>query len=223
MTRTIRLLPLLTAVVLLGAGQARAEMVSFSYQWSVQPSVIPAGTGVATFAAVDPVTTSAELNSSTPTYVAGATATTTSSATAESPDVFNSPFSMTVTLTDSASGLFGDLTFDGTLSGKLTASGLPLDDPLRATFADPFTKKLTLGDHTYSVTIDPTLVSLPAPGATSQSLIGALVMVSSKVDDPPDDDTPHKTPEPTSLLLGVTAIMGLAVRRAWQRLNPRQA
>jgi hypothetical protein len=222
MTRTIRLLPLLTAVVLLGAGQARAEMVAFSYQWSVQPSVIPAGTGVATFAAAPDDVASVELGSMTPAFIPGSTATTTSSAPPETPDVFNSPFGMTLKLTDTASGQFGELTFSGALSGKLTATGSPPDDPLKATFDDPFTKTLTLGDLVYSVTIDPTLVNLPAPGATSQSLIGALVTVAPKDGDPPPPT--HNTPEPTSLVLGATAVLGLALRRAWRRrLSPRQA
>ena len=42
---------LLTALLLFGASQARAEMVDFSYQWSVQPSVISGGIGLVTLAA----------------------------------------------------------------------------------------------------------------------------------------------------------------------------
>src|SRR4051812_14424509 len=115
MTRTNRLLPLLTAVVLLGAGQARAEMIGFSYQWTAQPTIIPGGTGSVALAAVDPGTASAELGSSTPTFIPGATVTTTSSAT-DVPDSFSTPFSMKVHLTDTASSESGDLTFTGTVA-----------------------------------------------------------------------------------------------------------
>src|SRR3954466_10935865 len=121
MTRTIRLLPLLTAVVLLGAGQARAEMVTFSYQWTAQPSVISGGTGSVALAAVDPGSAPVEVGSSTPAFIHGATVTTTSSAT-DPADSFNTPFSMKLHLTDDASHESKDLTFVGTISGTLTAT-----------------------------------------------------------------------------------------------------
>lgn len=207
MTRTIRLLPLLTAVVLFGAGQVKAEMVGFSYQWTVLPtSVFPGGTGSVTLAATPDGTASAELGSSTPTFIPGATVTTTSSAT-DVVDVFDTPFSMSVKLTDTASGLFGDLSFSGTISGTLSATS----STLTATFDDPFTKTLTLGDKVYTVTIDPSLVSLPAPGATSPASIDARVTVANGGVDP------APTPEPSSLILGATAVLGFAARRLLRR------
>jgi hypothetical protein len=215
MTRTIRLLPLLTAVVLLGAGQVRAEMIGFSYSWTAQPSVIPGGTGSVALAAAVPGTSSAELGSSTPTFIPGATLTTTSSATT-TPDSFSSPFNLKVHLTDTASNLSGDLTYSGTLAGKLTST----TSQLNATFSSPFTQMLTLGTHVYTVTIDPSLVNLPTPGATSPASIDAKVTVASAG---PVGPPTHQTPEPASLVLGATAVLGLFARRAWRRLAARNA
>src|SRR4051794_350508 len=99
MTRTTRLLPLLTALVLLGAGQARADLVDFSYSWTAAPAVIPSGTGIVTLAVAPDGDSQATLGSSTPTFVPGATLTTTSSAT-EPPDSFDTNFKMKLHLTD---------------------------------------------------------------------------------------------------------------------------
>jgi hypothetical protein len=214
MTRTIRLLPLLTVLVLLGAGQANAETIGFSYQWTVLPtSVFPGGTGSVTLAAAPDGTSSAELGSSLPAFIPGATVTTTSSAT-DVPDTFSTPFSMKVHLIDTGTGLFGDLSFSGTISGTLTAT----TSGLSATFDDPFVKTLELGNHVFTVQIDPALVSLPVPGATSPASIDARVTVANKgVVDPPNG-----VPEPSSLVLGATAVLGFAARRFWRRRPDKQ-
>ena len=85
--RTIRLPLLLTALVLLGASQARGEMIDFSYQWSVLPSsVIPGGTGSVTLATAPDGASQATLGSSSPTIIPGASVTTTSSADPATPE-----------------------------------------------------------------------------------------------------------------------------------------
>src|SRR4051812_25426359 len=109
MTRTIRLLPLLTVLVLLGAGQVKADSIGFSYQWTVLPnSVFPGGTGSVTLASAPDGNSAADLGSSTPTFIPGATVTTTSSAT-DVPDTFSTPFSMLVHLKDLSNNASGDL------------------------------------------------------------------------------------------------------------------
>lgn len=202
--RTVRLLFMLTAlVVLVGESRARGEFVDFSYSWSVQPSaVIPGGTGSVTLALAADGSSSVELGSLTPTPIPGATVTTTSSAS-DPPDSFNTNFSMKLHLTDTDSGASGDLTFAGTISGSLTATS----SSLTSTFQNPMTQMLTLGNHVYSVTIDPTLINLPSPGSSAPALIDALVTASTKPTPLP------QAPEPTSLVLGATAILGLAARR----------
>jgi hypothetical protein len=216
--RIIRLPLLLAAVVLLGAGQAKAELIDFSYQWSVMPtSVIPGGTGTVTLSTAPDGSAQAELGASTPTFVPGATVTTNSSAT-DPPDSFNTPFSMKVHLTDAMSGLAGDLSFSGTVAGELTGT----TSALTSTFDEPVTKTLELGDHVYTVTIDPSLVNLPAPGATSPASIDARVTVASKGPGPVDPP-PVGAPEPSALLLGATAVLGLAARRMLRHRLSRQA
>ena len=219
MTRTLRLLPLLTALVLLGAGQASAEMIDFGYSWSAPTSVFTGtnpttldgkSTGSVALAVVDPGSASATPGSTTPTFVPGATLTTTSSATTV-PDTFSSPFSMKLHLTDSASSMSGDLTFAGTLAGTLTRT----TSQLNATLSSPFTQTLTLGGNVYAVTIDPTVVNLPVPGATSPAAIDARVTVASSgtVTPPPT----HNTPEPSGLLLAGLGLPLLAAARRWRR------
>lgn len=212
-TRVAPLL-LLAALVLAGENRARAEMVNFSYSWLVQPSaVIPGGTGSVTFAAVPNNTATAELGSAVPTFVPGANITTTSSAI-DVPDVFNADVSFKLTLIDALSSQSGSLTFGGTVAGTLTA----LQSDVSMTFNNPLTQTLTLGNHVYTVTIDPTVISLPAPGAQTQALVDALINVTARTGGGGEDPPPvNQAPEPSSLLLGVTAMAGLAARRLFRR------
>src|SRR3954462_8300947 len=88
----------------LAGGSARAETVSFGYSWSVPTgTVIASGTGTVSFAlpAGDPPPTSADLGSLTAVVLLGPTLTTNSSATT-TPDVFNHPYSVQLTLTEGA-------------------------------------------------------------------------------------------------------------------------
>jgi hypothetical protein len=206
--RFVRLLLMLTALVVLSTGQARAEMIDFGYSWSVMPSsVIAGGTGTVTLAAAPAGTTQATLSALTPALIPGATVTTSSAATT-TPDQFNTPFSMQLHLTDAASGDSTNLTFAGSLKGSLTAT----TSTLTSTFQNPVTQIVTVGQNVYTVTIDPALLNLPRPGSTTPAAIDARVSVVSA-------GTGHvqTTPEPSSLLLGATAVLGFAARRMLRR------
>jgi hypothetical protein len=212
----LRLL-LLCAVLLSGVGPARAEMVTFSYSWDVQPSTVlqglPGSTGSVQVTPVSPGTTPQFPLGPPPgggTAIQGAFVSTNSSATSAAPDHFDSDFHMVLTLTDSASNQSGQLTFTGHLAGTLATNFTTSE--LNATFSNDATQQLTLGSHEYTVTMDPTLLPLPLPNASSV-LLGALVNVTNVEGGSGSPGGHVPQPEPSSLILGATAVAGLALRR----------
>src|SRR5262249_7933593 len=117
-----RLFPV--ALFLLGAGAARADMIDFSYSWSVDPGSVLVGTNPANVTGNGlssgsvAIATAADGASSAvlgggQAVIPTATVTTTGSAPPDAPDSFATPFSLKLHLTDTASGNAGDLTFAG--------------------------------------------------------------------------------------------------------------
>ncbi len=141
--------------------------VSYSSSWSISPGPLLLGTNSSTgngkstgcvmVALYAPSSGSALLGGSTVTLPVGVVSTSTS-ALPSSPDQYNTPFSLTLTLKDAGTGATGTLTFKGTVTGSLnwTASSLVLN------IQNP-TQKLTLGTRVFTVTL-PGRVSLPLPG-----------------------------------------------------------
>jgi hypothetical protein len=210
MTRTLRLLPLLTVAVLFGPTAARADPITFSYSWDIDKSVFKGGTGSSTLAlATEPDGTGVAVSPGSPAFVHGAKVTTDSTVTSP-PDSFTGSFTMTMHLTDDASHASQDLTFSATVSGGLTkdTSGLSLK------FDNPFTKTVTLGNNDYTVTMAPTLGFIMAPTPTGKAEIDAMVAVAPHTGG---GTPPPQAPEPTSLVLGATAVLGFAARRLWLR------
>jgi MYXO-CTERM domain-containing protein len=219
---SMRLLTLVAALALLGATQARADKVDYTYQMGLdlKPPVIggaPDHTGTVSFAVAPngnvetmPGTADTPFSQLTGTKVAAATLTTTSSAVAED-NFASSPFTLRVGLTDAA-GLSGQATFSGTISGNLTGTM----STLVSTFSDPLSKSFVVGNLEYEVTVDPRLLNVPAPGAAHPAEIDAII----KVRDAP---LTVSTPEPSSLALGAIAlsVLGAATRR--RRRSPAAA
>jgi hypothetical protein len=192
---SVRFFPVFVALVLFGQGQARADLVDYSYHWSVAPSaVIPSGTGGVQIVLSSDGTTSSAVGAAN--SIPAATVSTFSAAT-NPPDNFNVSYDLKLHLTDKASGMAGDFDFAGSLSGQLTQS----TSSLTSTFGNP-TQMITLGSHTYGVTIAPASLTLPAPGATPLAELKAIV----KVED---------APEPSTLALGAMAasVLGFVARR----------
>lgn len=188
----------------------RADYVNFDYSWQVQPSaILPGGTGSVALAVAQNGSASSEVGGTMPTYIPGAMVTTTSAAV-DLPDTFNTDFNMILTLSES--GQSGSLTFRGHLEGSLTGT----TSTLTSTFYTPVTQMLTLGKNIYTVTIGPTLANLPIPGSNAPVLIDAQVRVTEK----PVDSL--QTPEPSSLLLGASALIGLAARRMLRHRRRRE-
>ncbi len=225
-----RLLIMLTALVVLGDGRARADMISFSYQWTTLPQTVLQGeagsTGTVAISAAQAGTGSATLGDSGGTFIPAATVLTSSSASNPA-DSFATNFSMKLNLTDTtdpAHHLSGVLNFTGTLSGNLTAT----TSGLSGTFNTP-TQMLTLGTHVYTVAIDALFKPQP-PGSSALVKIYADVSVanassstgtggtgSGGVEPSGGNGSPSSTPEPSSLLLGATALAGFALRRLARR------
>ena len=213
-----RLFFMLAVVAALGESTARAELVDFSYAWSIQPSaVLPGGTGSVQVSLTPNASSSGTLGVSTP--IPLATLTTTSTASAGSPDSFNNPFSLKLSLTDTASGNTGTLSFGGTISGTLTFDC----SLLTGKFDNPM-QVLHLGTHDYAVTIDTPNFGLQKPNSDGNTLIGAFVLVTNTSNTGGGGGgNPGPTPdapEPSSLVLGGMALAGLAARR-WSRLKKR--
>ena len=218
MTRTLRLLPLLTVAVLFGPTVARADPITFSYSWDVDKSVFTGGTGTVALATETPGTNTPVAPGS-PAFVHGARVTTDS--TTAGSDTFSGTFTLTMHLTDDASQAHADLGFTGTVSGTLTPTSADLkinfDNP-GPPLNSPFTRTVTLGNNDYTVTLAPTLGYIMAPSPKGQASIDAQVAVAPHTQGggggtPP----PTQTPEPASLVLGATAVLGFAARRLWQR------
>jgi hypothetical protein len=207
------------AALALAPDAARAEMIDFSYSWSMGPSsVYAAGTGSVAFSLKDGGTTGYQAGPN-PTRLEGATISTTSSAGgAVAADSYSTDFALTLHLTDTASGQSGDVTFGATLGGTLTFDS----SALSVAFDKPPVRQLRLGGRLYSVTIDPALVHVPAPGSSDPGSIDALVRVAPRAsasNGPPPALTPQEAPEPASLLTGAVGA-GLGAL-AWLRRRRR--
>jgi hypothetical protein len=222
----------LVALVVLGATSSlRADFMDWSYHWSITPGpVLTSGTGsVAMGLAQD---------GSGAGNIPAATVTTTSSATDAAPDKYSVGYNLTLHLTDNPSNQSGDVTFHGNILGTVSATSSHLTN----TFSDPLTQKVTLGGHVYAVTINPSLLTLAAPGSTTPPQINALVSVSDASKGPTGPPPPpvpmtpppggggtpgdvQSAPEPSTLALGMLASswLGLAALRRRFRAAPLAA
>jgi hypothetical protein len=197
--------------------------MDWSYHWSITPGpVLASGTGSVALGLAQDGTGAAT--------IPAATVTTTSATTDAAPDKYNVGYNLTLHLTDNPSNQSGDLTFHGTVAGTVSATSAHLTN----SFSDPTTEKVRLGGHLYAVTINPTLLTLAAPGSAIPPQINALVSVTNApgratgpqhapgpmVQPSPGGGGPvgppiHSSPEPSSLALGMLASgwLGLAALR----------
>jgi hypothetical protein len=212
MKRFPSLLALAVAVVFLTGTPVRADptasdLVQWSYSWTnnTASGSIPAdspGTGGVS------LTGESTKDATGSTSVVATNLRTFSTATASNADQLssNGSYSLTITITDKASGQSGTLTFTGQLSGSFTKDSTNINN----TFTGQTTESITLGGNTYTVT----MVSYTAPGpstATDSGSIGAFVTVTAGGDIQKTD-----APEPSTLLLscfGLALVGGTAWRK----------
>jgi hypothetical protein len=190
---------------LLLAGGARAEFISWSYNWTPTVSAVPADSpGTGKILLTNEATGSA-INSSD---IVATDIRTVSTAPYNKPDTFTSaPYGLALTITDKASNASGTVTFTGVFNGTLTA----LSSNITNTFTGPQVQVLQLGSNSYTITMG-NYTPPPPPGAVNAGAISAYaqVAVQSGTQGPPP------LPEPSTLVLAGLGL-SLAGGAAWRR------
>ncbi len=201
----------LAALISLG-GSVRADLIAWTYSWQRDPVSIAADT---------PGTGGVSLtNEALPKDAAGNSdivATNLrvfSSATADNPDklVTGGAYTLSLTLTDAASGASGTATFTGKLSGTFSANNSNITN----VFNSPTVQSLVLGGNTYTVTIGPYSPPGP-PSASNAGSIAAFVAVTpGNSGNNPGGPGVSDVPEPSTMLLaglGLSFLGGAAWRK----------
>jgi hypothetical protein len=192
---------------LLAAGtQARAGNIDWTYNWDRSPAAVLAGTGGVSFTN-EP--TKAATNSSD---IVATNLKVFSTASPTSPDQIGTGggYTLTLTLTDTASGQSHIFMWKGQLTGSFSQSSANVANTLHPdASAPPLTQTFVLGNNTYTVTIGP--YSPPGPPSASNS--GSI---AAHVDITPGGVITGKMPEPSTMLL---SFVGLSVfgGAAWRR------
>jgi hypothetical protein len=211
MTRPTHLFVFALALTLLAGRTLRADVIKWDYSWSMSPGsgVLHAdkpGKGKVIFDLEHPG------SSADTSDISAANLSTVSKAGDAKPDRFlaRGMYTLTLTLTDEASGLSGSVTFTGKINGTFTALSANLDNA----FIGLRTKSLDLGNNVYLVTIGPYTPPGP-PSSVNQGSIGAHVAVS--------EIAVRDAPEPSTFVLsclGAAALLGLSARRWGLRFTP---
>jgi hypothetical protein len=182
--------PLAALVLLLFAGaRANADFIQWSYNWNINPISVLSDSGNGSVSFTNQPAQSASGNSDTVATNLKAN----SLASVASPDTLNSTgaYTLTLALTDTASGQSGTLTFSGKLSGSFSKDSANITNA----FTGLTQQTLDLGGNAYVVTIGPYSPPGP-PDSTNLGSIAAHVDVSKIV-------TVASVPEPSTLLLGL--------------------
>jgi hypothetical protein len=174
---------------LMTAAEARADLIYWSYSWTNSPNTIQADSpGTGSISLTNESLHVAEGNSN----IVATDLRTMSNAPNNDPATFtNKTYSLVLSLTDSASGQTGTLTFNGVLNGTLTKTSANIQN----TFLGTLTQKLLLGNHVYTVTIGP----YTPPGPPTSSLTGS-VGSDARV-------SVQTTPEPSTYVLSLGALL----------------
>jgi len=130
-----------------------------------------------------------------------------SSADDDTPDTFTKgDYTLSMKLTDVASGAFTMLSFTGYFTGTVSAHSTNIDNVFTGQTSY---ENILLGANRYNVMI--TTYTPPGPEGGLSGSIGAHAIVSVQ-----PGGGPHETPEPTSLVLAGLGVGGLGLAR-WRR------
>jgi len=193
-----RLLTVAMGVLALAASPARADYMNWEYSTAANPPVVASGTGTIQMTGIT--------NGASAASIALLGLQNSSAATAGSPDVYNAPYSLALTVTDNATNDSRTLTLSGLLKGDLTATTSTVTNTLTGP------NSVTFDNHTYTLTIPP--LTLTHPGLPQQTL-NATISVTNATGGP-------TVPEPASLVLSAMGFSFLGLGR-WCKRQRRSA
>ncbi len=185
------------AVFFFSGLSALADFIPWSYTSSIGPALIPSDGGPSSGINATGVTTSPTFPNSTD----GVLLATFAPFGSPSAKFTNSPFNITMTITDQTSGASKDIPLSGFFTGTLNTGGSDLDTKLNK----PVAQTVTIGKNEYTVAFG--LYTPPSPGKSGS--IGANVIVVGS--------GPPIVPEPASVLLATMGLSALGLRCWWRR------
>ncbi len=194
------------ALLLLAGSPAWASFVGWDYAWSPSSLVVAADGGSTGGISL---TLQAQAHADGTSDIIATNLRTFSSAPRTLPDSMASGnYTLTLSLTDTASGQSGTATFSGFFSGTFSTTSADVHN----TFTGATTETLVLGGHTYKITIGP----YAPPGPPSAANAGTI---SAHVDVDQDSGNNGDTPEPSTLVLSCLGVsfLGAAGWRKWKR------
>jgi hypothetical protein len=192
-------------IVALSAGRGQASLIPWSYQWNAAPIVVnadPPGPHSASTGGINLIPSAITVNGGGPGVALGnssivavnLTTFSFSPSSTGAPDRFNNtPYNLSVTLTDVNSQASKTLSFSAVFNGTLSDSSANI----LTTFTSPTTRSAMIGGNLYTVALNSYTPPGP-PSADNEGTIGAFVSVD-----------PHGAPEPSSLLLAVAGLGGI--------------
>jgi hypothetical protein len=198
----------LTCLLFAGAG-AQAGPVRWSHDWSRSPGEIISGDqfGTSRIALTDePASGTLE---GAQTVVATSLDTFSTTPASHQNHFLDAAYTLTLQLTDEASGETATVTFGGVFNGTLST----IDADLSTRFTGQTEQSLTLGGNEYVVS----LADYRPPGAPGSNVPGSIsaTVEVRGTDVPPVQDVP----EPSAVVLSCVglSLLGVAVRRRWRR------
>jgi hypothetical protein len=207
----------LSAAVLSGAGQCRADFVPWSYNFTPSALVIPADNhGTGGLALTNEPANRADGTSD----VVITNVRTFSSALRSGPDQFaHADFGFSLVLTDLLSKQSAKMKFAGFFSGSFSQTSANV----QATYTAPLVQTVELGGHTYTVNLGNYAPPGP-PDASNAGSISAHIGVD-EIPAPSGGDTGGgmpSAPEPSTFVLGGIGVSGLGVV-VWRKWRERCA